>query len=137
MRLGLLALMAIVTTCVILLTCLPHSDPFAAELKRDLNLPSPSQIWIVGKRRVDRAIAISETNGVYKIFSAARITESGSLSKWFVSFNVLNVRPEKHAFKLPHPLRPNLKGADVAQTYDHFPTGDEIGEFLAAHSLDP
>ncbi|TWT77583.1 hypothetical protein Pla100_63130 [Neorhodopirellula pilleata] len=137
MRYKLLTLMTIVTICAILIAFLPRSDPFTAELQRDLNLSTTAQIWIIGKRRVDRVTAVSETDGTYKLFNAYRIPRPDSLSRWVISFNVLNVSHSEYSSKLPLSRRQNSKGPDTAQTYDHYPTAAEIRGFLAVHPLDP
>jgi hypothetical protein len=136
MRYGLLSLCGFVAACAVLFALLLRPDP-AAELKHDLRLPASSQVWLVRDAKPDRAIAVSETNGAYKLFSAARIfVDSDVRGRWVISCTVLDVPRAPYQFKLPSSLRQNLKGSDVSQNYDHFPTGDEIDAFIIAHRID-
>ena len=136
MRYSLLTLIVLVTTCAIVFAFLLRPDPIAKELRRDLNVPSTSQVWVIDGRSDNNVVAVTETDGAYKLFNAFRFTESGTRSQWFISFVILDVPPAKYAFKFRSSLGPNLKGPDVAQTYDHFPTEAEIENFVAAHRID-
>ena len=137
MRYGLLRLFGFLTACAILFAISLRPDSTAAEIKRDLKLPATSHVWIDGDAKPDRAIAVSETNGAYKLFSAARIpVDSGVLGRWFIAFTALNAANAEYQFKVSSQRRQNHKGPDVSQLYDHFPTDDEIRAFLIAYSID-
>ncbi|TVP99593.1 MAG: hypothetical protein EA381_09470 [Planctomycetaceae bacterium] len=137
MRYGWLPLFGFFTACAVLFALSLRSDPTAAELKRDLELPAMSQVWLVGDAKPDRVIAVSETNDTYKLFSAARVpVDSGVLGRWFISFTVLDALDAENQFKLPFQRRQNHKGPGVSQLYDHFPTDDEIHAFLIAYKID-
>ena len=137
MRYGLLPLLGLVSACAVLFTFSLRPDSTAAELRRDLQIPATSQVWLISDAKPDRVIAISETDGAYNLFSAARIpVDSDRPGRWSISFTLLDVPPAPHRFKYTNHTRPNLKGPDVAQSYDHFPTEDEIAAFLVSHRID-
>lgn len=137
MRYGWQSLFGFLTACAVLFALSLRSDPTVAELKHDLDLPAISQVWLVGDAKPGRVIAVSEVNGAYKLFSAARVpVDSGVLGRWFISFTILEAPHAENQFKLPFQRRQNHKGPDVSQLYDHFPTDDEIHAFLIAHRID-